>query len=476
MEKKNNDISRREFLRRLGAGAAVAAVGATVAGCDPRNNPVTGDRSARSEVPVDRMTMRVNPKTGERVSLLGYGCMRWPTVSGQSARDDGSDIDQEMVNRLVDYAIEHGVNYFDTSPAYCRGFSERATGIALSRHPRDKYFIATKLSNFAQQTWSREASIAMYRKSFRELQVDYIDYMLLHSVGQGAAGLDGMTAFEERYIRNGILDFLVAEREAGRIRNLGFSYHGDVAVFDRLLSEHDKYKWDFVQIQLNYVDWKHAKEVNARNTDAEYLYGELASRGIPAVIMEPLLGGRLSNVHDHIAAKLKQRTPEASVASWAFRFAGTWPGVLTVLSGMTYMEHLQDNIRTYAPLEPLNDSEMDFLEETAQAMLRYPTIPCNDCKYCMPCPYGLDIPGILLHFNKCINEGRMPSSSQDAGYRQARKAFLVGYDRSVPRLRQADHCIACRQCNPHCPQNIDIPRQMKRIDRFVEDLKQGREF
>ena len=205
------------------------------------------------------------------------------------------------------------MNYFDTSPAYCKGRSERATGIALKRHPRESYYIATKLSNFAPSTWSREASMAMYRNSFKELQVDRIDYLLLHGVGMGG----GMKEFEARYIDNGILDFLLSEREAGRIRNLGFSYHGDIAVFDRLLAEHDRYRWDFVQIQLNYVDWRHAKEVNTRNTDAEYLYGELSRRGIPAVIMEPLLGGRLSNVHDHIAAKLRQRRPEQSVASWA---------------------------------------------------------------------------------------------------------------------------------------------------------------
>lgn len=462
---KKNQIDRREFLKRLGIGAAVSTVALT--GCNSGNNPVSGDRSALGEIPVDRMTFRTNPKTGEKVSLLGYGCMRWPTLPGGD-----EPIDQETVNRLVDFAIGHGVNYFDTSPAYCKGRSERATGIALKRHPRDKFFIATKLSNFASSTWSREESLRMYHNSFRELQVDYIDYMLLHGVGMG----NGMAELEARYIDNGILDFLVAEREAGRIRNLGFSYHGDIRVFDYLLSQHDKYKWDFVQIQLNYVDWKHAKEVNTRNTDAEYLYGELAKLNIPAVIMEPLLGGRLSNVHDHIAAKLKQRRPDESVASWAFRFAGSFPGVLTVLSGMTYMEHLQDNLRTFAPLDPLTDADKEFLEETAQALLRYPTIPCNDCKYCMPCPYGLDIPGILLHFNKCINEGNMPSSSQDAGYRKARRAFLVGYDRSVPRLRQADHCIGCNQCVHHCPQNIHIPEEMQRIDRFVEDLKQGREF
>ena len=253
------------------------------------------------------------------------------------------------------------------------------------------------------------------------------------------------------------------------ISNIPF---GDIAVFDHRLAQHDRYKWDFVQIQLNYVDWKHAKEVNTRNTDAEYLYGELEKRGIPTVIMEPLLGGRLSNVHDHIAAHLKQRRPSSSVASWAFRFAGSFPGVLTVLSGMTYMEHLQDNLRTYSPLDELTDDDKEFLEQTAQLMLRYPTIPCNDCKYCMPCPYGLDIPAILLHYNKCVNEGNVATSSQDENYRRARRAFLVGYDRSVPKLRQASHCIGCNQCVPHCPQNIRIPQELHRIDRFAEHLKQ----
>ena len=188
--------------------------------------------------------------------------------------------------------------------------------------------------------------------------------------------------------------------------------------------------------------------------------------------MEPLLGGRLSNVPDHIVARLKQRRPDKSVASWAFRFAGSPKGVLTVLSGMTYMEHLQDNIRTFSPLDPITDEERQFLFDTADLMAQYPTIPCNDCKYCMPCPYALDITAILLHYNKCVNEGNLPKSRQDPNYREARQAFLVGYDRKVPKLRQASHCIGCNECVPHCPQRINIPKQMQRIDQFVEQLKQ----
>lgn len=452
---KTNDISRREFLRRVGLGAA-AVTAASIPGCSPSTQNKGPQGSETAEIPTDSMTTRHNPTTGDDVSLLGYGCMRWPTIEG----DPDDKLDQEEINRLVDKAIAHGVNYFDTSPAYCKGRSEEATGIALSRHPRDSYYIATKLSNFSPSTWSREAGEQMYRNSLKNLRTDHIDYMLLHAVGMG-----GPDNLRSRYIDNGMLDFLLAEREARRIRNLGFSYHGDIEVFDHLLAENDRYRWDFVQIQLNYVDWHHA--------NAEYLYGELSKRGIPAVIMEPLLGGRLANVPDHIVARLKQREPQRSVASWAFRFAGTHPGVLTVLSGMTYMDHLEDNLRSFCPLQPLDDEEMQFLYDTADLMTKFPTIPCNDCKYCMPCPYGIDIPSILLHYNRCVNEGNVPAGMQDENYAQARRAFLVGYDRAVPGIRQASHCIGCGQCAPHCPQQINIPRELHRIDQYVETLKQA---
>ena len=300
------------------------------------------------------MTYRTNPKTGDKVSLLGYGCMRWP-MSPDSGEGE-ERIDQEAVNRLVDYALEHGVNHFDTAPPYVRGLSEAATGMALSRHPRDTYYIATKMSNHhlarpgLRGNALYKASLEMYHNSFKALQTDYIDYYLLHNVG----GETGMPFLQQRFFESGVLDFLLEERKAGHIRNLGFSYHGDVRVFDYLLSLHDEIKWDFVQIQLNYVDYRHA---SGMNFNAEYLYAELAKRNIPAVIMEPLLGGRLASLQEYLNARLKQHRPTESVASWAFRFSGSFPGVLTVLSGMTYMEHLQDNIRTYSPLEPCTEEE-----------------------------------------------------------------------------------------------------------------------
>jgi len=385
-----------------------------------------------------------------------------------SKTENQDDYDQEMINKQVDYAIEHGVNYFDTSPVYCQGKSEACTGIALSRHKRSEYYVATKLSNFNPALQTREASIEMYRNSMKQLQVDYIDYYLLHAVG------GGMGEFNARYVDNGIMDFLLEERKAGRIRNLGFSFHGRKEVFDKILAMHSQYHWDFIQIELNYLDWHFANEISKENVDASYLYAEVHKRGIPSVIMEPLLGGRLAKLPQFLVTELKQRDPERSVASWAFRYAGTPEGVLTVLSGMTYMEHLKDNLLSYCPLKPLTRNEQKYLEQhVAQRIVGLQNIPCNDCKYCMPCPYGIDIPAIFVHYNKCKNEGMLPTDAGDENYRKLRRQYLIGLDRAVPKLRQADHCIQCGQCEPHCPQSIRIPRELKKISDYVEALRQG---
>ena len=438
---------------------------------DEKPQPLTGILDGQGE-----MTYRTNPNTGDKVSILGYGMMRLPVEGGGTFRDHpDANIDQEMVNQQIDYALEHGVNYFDTSPAYCKGLSEHATGIALARHPRNSYYIATKLSNFSPSTWSREASINMFENSLKELQTDYVDYLLLHSIGGTTKDLDSHQLFDTRYMDNGILDWLVEQKNAGRIRNLGFSYHGDVEIFDMLLRWHDegRYHWDFVQIQMNYVDWHYADEYNTRNTDASYLYNELHRRGIPVVIMEPLLGGRLADQPDYIVKQMKEREPETPVARWAFRYAGTQEGVLVVLSGMTYMEHLVQNVATYSPLRPITPEEDEFLMKIAEEMMELKIVPCTACNYCMPCPYGLNIPAIFGYYNKSITDGAMPAGNREAKeYWEARKRFLIGYDRNIPALRQASHCIGCGHCKPECPQGIDIPTELHRIDDYVEQLKQ----
>lgn len=445
-------MDRRDFLKTAGAGAL--AVGTTsLTGCS-----FSSDK--RAEVSGDaEMQMRTSPKNGEKVSLLGYGCMRWPMKKGEDGKDH---IDQEAVNEMVDYAYRNGVNYYDTSPAYLQGQSEEAAGIALSRYPRESYYIATKLSNF--NNFSREAGLKMYRDSQKALRTDYFDYYLLHAIG--TSGFEG---FEERYINNGLLDFLLEEREAGRIRNLGFSFHGRKEVFDRFMELHEKYHWDFVQIEMNYVDWEHAKA--PENVNADYLYEELAKRNIPATIMEPLLGGRLAKLPDAIAERMKERESQMSIASWAFRFCGSYPNILTVLSGMSSMDPLIENVETFSHFKPLNDEEKAFLMEMANLMEDYPTVPCNACSYCMPCPYGIDIPTIFRHYNDHVNSGEIAQSCEQDHFHRLKRRYLVSYDRAVETVRQADHCIGCGQCRPKCPQSIDIPRVLRHIDRYVEKLK-----
>ena len=418
---------------------------------------------ARPKTAAGRMTIRTG-RHGEKVSLLGYGAMRLPTkdgghANGWAAGASKAAIDQEAVNEHVDYMLAHGVNYFDTSPVYCRGESARVMGTALSRHPRESYFIAAKLSNFNAAYWPLAKSKEMFAQSLKDLRTDYIDFYLLHAIGNG-----GFEQFRKRYVDNGALDWLMAERAAGRIRNLGFSYHGDPKAFEWCMENLGKYPWDFCQIQMNYVDWRHAKEVNSRNLDAKYLYETLAAKDIPVVVMEPLLGGRLARFNYAVAAKLKGLDPEASLASWAFRFCGSFPKVLTILSGMTYKEHIEENVATLSPLKPLTPHELDTLEQAARLMLQNKTVPCNLCQYCMPCPYGIDIPGIFDCWNTACTEDRLPDDPSSAAYVDNRRRFLKAYDRAMPHLRQAEHCIGCGRCVPHCPQRIDIPKQLAGID------------
>ena len=401
---------------------------------------------------------------GKKVSLLGYGAMRLPAPDGGHANNwildaKKKDIDQPHLNRQVKRMLEAGVNYFDVSPVYCRGEAEESLGTALkaSGWNRGDYIIATKLSNFSPTQWSLDACKKMFAESLRLLQTDYIDNYLLHSIGGG-----GFSTFSKRYIENGAADWCAELRAEKRIRNLGFSFHGDKKAWDWCLEHHDKYKWDFVQIQMNYIDWKHAKEVNPRNVNAEKLYNDLRSRKIPAVVMEPLLGGRLARYNWSLANELKPLDPEGTLAKWAFRFCGSFDGVMTVLSGMTATEHIEENVKTYSPLKKLTDREFAALERAATAYLACDVVPCTACQYCMPCPYGLDIPALLAFRNEWLtkDEGRTP------------KDILKAYARAIPEeLRRADHCTGCGRCTGHCPQSIDIPKEIGAIDAVMDVLK-----
>lgn len=409
------------------------------------------------------MTTR-KTKDGKTVSLLGYGAMRLPTTDGGHANGwvpDGysnAEIDQATLDAQVKTMLEHGVNYFDTSPAYCRGESERRLGEALAKSgfKRSDYMIATKLSNFAPQQYPLEECKKMFEASLRFLRTDYIDNYLLHAIGN-----DGFATFSKRYLENGALDWCVELRREGRIRNLGFSYHGDPKAFEWCLEHNDKYKWDFCQIQMNYVDWLHAQETNPRNLDAKYLYGRLTELGIPVVIMEPLLGGRLARPNYALSRELSPLDPDASLAKWALRFCGTYPNVMTILSGMTRTAHIEENIATFSPLVPCTEKELAALERAAVALIKLHTIPCNYCNYCMPCPFGLDIPAILTFRNAVITAEKAPS---------AREALAM-YRSAVPdMLRRAERCTGCNRCKMHCPQSIDISKELGEIDKWVDSL------
>ncbi len=440
-------MKRREFLKRAGvvAGGAMAMMA-----FDPFTS--FAKRSSDDKPAGNLMTYRTQQGTGEKISLLGFGMMRLP-------RDN-----QELVNQLVDYAIAHGVNYFDTAPMYGRGLNEEIVGNALSRHPRDKYYVATKMSNYDEKYWDLEEAKKMYANSFEKLRVDHIDYYLMHGVGQ-----DGLKTFEKRFINNGLLDFLVKEREAGHIRHLGFSYHGNVEVFDWLVDNNDKYHWDFVQIQMNFLDWRHASlsgEGWKKDADAEYLYNKLAKAGIQVVVMEPFRGGALSKMQQEHIDKLKAMRPDSTVAQWAFRWVSSHPNVLTTLSGMNVMEHLVENVATHSPLEPCTQAENDLLEMIADAMSGIPTVPCTACAYCMPCPYGVDIPGNFSFYNDAMNNHQLPERGT-ADYAKKQADFADKYLKQFPAEARANQCMDCEACLKKCPQQIRIPNQLSRINNIL---------
>ncbi len=449
-------MQRRQILEMLTAGAAALGVSALTSACSNRVLP----EPDLADPTVGKMTYNVNPRNGDKISALGFGCMRFPTIGA-----DKSAIDEEMSQLLVDEAWRRGVNYFDTAWPYHGGNSETFIGKALKKYPRNQFFLASKMPTSKDPTLEEAKDI--FQTQLKKCQVDYFDYYMLHS-------LMSLDAFKRIYEERGVLDFLLEQKKAGKIRNLGWSFHGDKELFEYVLAK--DVDWDFLLLQINYVDWifppvKRRKGVEGEVPNAKWMAEKLAERNIPIIVMEPLLGGRLSRVNREVASILKQSRPDDSPAKWAMRFAASVPGVISVLSGMTYMEHLVENARTFSPLEPVSDDEMKVLEKAARAMNEKHIIPCTACRYCMPCPYGIDIPTIFQHYNRCVSDGNIPGDVRDPDYERARRAFLVSYDRAIPDLRQADKCIGCKQCIAKCPQQISIPGEMLRIAQLTESIR-----
>ena len=447
-------ISRRAALKYMGIGAAAIPASFYLNSCGKKikTDQIVPDLT---NIPTDKMTYRTLSKAGDRISLLGFGTMRYPTVERETPEGVRRFIDEEKAEQLIDYAMAHGINYYDTAWMYHQGESETFTGKILKKYPRNSFYVSTKLPGSVK---SREDAIATYHKQMEKLQVDYFDYYHLHSLSS-----DSM--YERIYKEWGMLDFLLNEKKEGRIRNLGWSFHGDQQLFDKVLAE--PVEWDFVMIQMNYLDWKYGY------VPAEYMYNKLVERNIPAMIMEPLLGSRLAKVSRAVLEMMQEESPNSTPAQWAFRFAGSHPNVMVVLSGMTLMEHLQENIKTFSPLVQINDKQKDMLLTAADIIRSIKTIPCTDCKYCVPCPYGVDIPGVLLYYNKATWDSNLPNldGPRDAEFKRSSRAFLTDYNRTIPELEQANHCINCGECEITCPQNIKIPTELLNIDNLVQQLK-----
>ena len=405
-----------------------------------------------------KIDARTWSKMGETLGMLGLGCMRLPTKSGASGGfGRNAPLDQEAVNAMVDYAIAHGVNYFDTAPAY--GESEVVTGKALSRHPRESFRIATKISNMNGRA-TLEAGKKMFETSLNNLQVGYIDFLLLHN-------LQDINGFNSRFGNNGLFDRLLEQKKQGRIRHIGFSYHGTNDSFPELVARYD---WDFVQIQLNYLDWKEMSRGwggSSGNTTAEYLYNYLVEKGIPVVVMEPIKGGQLANVSDNIAAVLKERHPDLTPATNALSFVASLPGVMVTLSGMSNMMQLKENVSLFTGFKPFDQAEHDFMLNVADLIKAKGQVPCTACAYCMPCPAGVDIPGNFKIFNSASDALLSTDNSKDVV--DKRKAFLKRYMAQDAGVR-ADACIGCNACLRKCPQHLSIPLHMQRIQELVKKI------
>ncbi|GHT14203.1 aldo/keto reductase [Bacteroidia bacterium] len=445
-----SSITRRQALKYLGFGAVgVAAVAG--AGCDFKRVKPAGSNLAEESDQDWRVTTRPDPVTGANISLLAFGCMRLPLVE-----QGKPEIDEAQALEMIDYAYKHGVNYFDTAWFYHQGLSELFVGKALSRYPRESFYIADKMPGRLVESLAHAKEI--FQTQLDKCQTEYFDFYLLHSVGKP----EDYTRVYEQY---GVLKYLLAEKAKGRIKRLGLSFHGDRKDFTWFL---DKHKWDFVMIQANYFDWRDG------TGDGEYLYNEVEKRDMPCMIMEPVRGGMLATLNPDARKVLNDADPKRSTASWAVQWIASKPNVLTVLSGMSNMAQVKDNVRTLASnnFHPMTDEEYQTVDKAMVAFQRVKPVPCTECEYCMPCPAGVNIPMVFKHYNQCVSDSNVPdlAAPRDKEFKQKRKAFLAS-QLGIDSKWRADRCTGCNHCLPLCPQHIPITTKIQEIAALVKALK-----
>ena len=366
------------------------------------------------------------------LSALGLGCMRLPTVDG-----DSSKIDEEKSAEMVGYAMKSGINYYDTAWGYHGGNSEIVMGKILKRYPRESFYLASKFPGYELSNHGKVEEI--FERQLQKCQVDYFDFYLIHSVTEANIG---------RYLdpKYGTLAYVLEQKKNGRIRHLGFSFHGNADVMRRFLEVYGDYM-EFGQLQLNWLDWSFQ--------DAKGMVEMLRARNIPVWVMEPVRGGSLAKLEPEYEERLAALRPGIGAPEWAFRFLQTVPEVVVTLSGMSNFEQLEENIETFSEEKPLNATEWNTLMQIASEKSGKKTLACTACRYCVDyCPKGLNIPHLISLYNEKLYSG---------GTIVTRRCLDALSEDQHP-----DSCIGCGACAQVCPQSIDIPQMMKDFSKVMK--------
>ena len=364
-----------------------------------------------------------------QLSRLGMGNMRLPSVD---PNNPNAAIDWKKAEEILDYAMSHGINYYDTAYVYNNGESEKCVGAALSKYPRDSYYLATKF--YIEATPDYEA---VFEEQLKRLRTDHIDFYLIHCLTDGNF---------EKYLNSGCIAYFEEQKRKGRITYFGFSSHASP---ETLLKMAEYRKWDFVQIQMNYLDWEFAT--------AKEEYEILASRNIPIMVMESVRGGKLADLGETLNQKMKKKQPDWSITSWALRWLKAKEGVQLMLSGMSSMEQIEDNVSVFETEDALNEEQIAFVKDMAHALKASLTVPCTACRYCCSaCPKELDIPGMLKIYNEYKYGGWWNGKELDG----------------IEEKKLPSECIGCKKCMKHCPQGIAIPDYMKKLACLKETGKE----
>lgn len=371
------------------------------------------------------MELRKLDKSGIETSLLGFGCMRFPTTA------EGK-IDFAEAEKMLDKAYAAGVNYFDTAYPYHNGESELVVGEVMKKYDRSSFYLATKLPMW--KVHSVADAEATFNEQLQKLQTDYVDFYLLHALNK--------EKWEEAK-ENGVVEYCAKLKEEGKIKNYGFSFHDDYEVFEEIIKA---YPWDFCQIQYNYMD------INYQAGDKGYALAE--SMNIPMVIMEPIKGGQLANIPSELTTKLKELQPEKSTASWALRWVASHPNVLTVLSGMSTYEQVEDNVNTFTNFEALSEEENKAIDELRVNIEKRIQVLCTGCEYCLPCPFDVNIPWNFRLLNN--------ASMFDLKDKYKERYYAADIK------KRASQCQKCQACVTKCPQHLDIPRLLEKVVREFE--------